>query len=414
MKRSLLPTAAAVLLAFAPAAFAADTYEITVRAGKTDRPATPIRVPLTLTAEQLKAEPILTGPDGKAVACQVTMPCLLAEPQKAEGARELNFIAPPMKASETLKLMLTLGGRPSGAVYFRWADTPGDHTDLLFGDRPVLRYMYHALDDSTPQKREETFKVYHHVFTPDGSRLATKGVGGLYTHHRGLFYGFMKVTYGDNHTVDIWHCKNDTYQGHEKVLRQEAGPVLGRHRLLLGWHGDKKELFANEERELTAYAVPGGTLIDFTSKVTPVKGTMKVDGDPQHAGFHFRADNEVDKNKAQTIYIRPDGIGEAGKERNYPADKAMVNLPWNGMSFVVGDKRYTTAYLDHPTNPKEARYSERTYGRFGSYFVAEATPEKPLVVRYRVWLQDGQMKPEQIAALSAAFVDPPQVTVEKK
>jgi hypothetical protein len=198
------------------------------------------------------------------------------------------------------------------------------------------------------------------------------------------------------------------------VLRQEAGPVLGRHRLLIGWHGDKKELFANEERELTAYAVPGGTLIDFTSKVTPVKGTVKFDGDPQHAGFHFRADNEVDKNKAQTIYIRPDGVGEPGKERNWPGDKNMVNLPWNGLSFVLSEKRYTTAYLDHPSNPKEARYSERTYGRFGSYFVTEATPEKPLLVRYRVWLQDGQMKPEQIAALSAAFVDPPQVTIEKK
>jgi len=215
-------------------------------------------------------------------------------------------------------------------------------------------------------------------------------------------------------TCDVWHGRNNEYVEHKKVLAEEAGPVLGRHRLLVGWHGDKKELFANEERELTAYNLPGGTLIDFESRVTPVKGTMKVGGDPQHAGFHFRADNEVDKNKAQTVYVRPDGVGEAGKERNYPADKAMVNLPWNGMSFVLGEKRYTTAYLDHPANPKEARYSERTYGRFGSYFVAEATPDKPLVVRYRVWVQEGQMKPEQIAALDAAFVDPPQVTVEKK
>ena len=34
----------------------------------------------------------------------------------------------------------------------------------------------------------------------------------------------------------------------------------------------------------------------------------------------------------------------------------MVDLPWNVMSFVVGGKRYTAAYLDRPENPKEARY----------------------------------------------------------
>ena len=35
-----------------------------------------------------------------------------------------------------------------------------------------------------------------------------------------------------------------------------------------------------------------------------------------------------------------------------------VNLPWNAMSFVPGGKRYAVACLDHPGNPKEARFSE--------------------------------------------------------
>ena len=264
------------------------------------------------------------------------------------------------------------------------------------------------------QKREETFKVFHHLYTPDGSRLATKGVGGLYTHHRGLFFGFMKVTYDDTKTVDIWHCKDQTHQAHEKILVEEAGKILGRQRVQIAWNGQKKEKFATEERELTTWNIQGGTLVDFVSKVTPVKGTVKFDGDPQHAGFHFRADNEVDKNKAQTIFIRPSGTGEPGKEKNWPADKDMVNLPWDAMSFVLGEKRYTLAYLDHPSNPKEARDSERTYGRIGSYFVTEATPEKPLLVHYRVWLQEGQMKPEEVAALSKSFVEPVEVIVKAK
>ena len=82
------------------------------------------------------------------------------------------------------------------------------------------------------------------------------------------------------------------------------------------------------------------------------------------------------------------------------------------MSFVVGGKRYTAAYLDRPTNPKEARFSERTYGRVGSYFVTTVTKEKPLVVAYRVWLQEGEMTPAEIAARSRAFVEPVTVTVK--
>ncbi len=92
--------------------------------------------------------------------------------------------------------------------------------------------------------------------------------------------------------------------------------------------------------------------------------------------------------------------------------KGPVNLPWNAMSFDLGGKRYTVAYLDKPTNPKEARFSEREYGRIGSYFEYDLTEKKPLLVNYRLWLQEGQMKPEEVAEKSAAFVTPPEVTVK--
>jgi hypothetical protein len=74
------------------------------------------------------------------------------------------------------------------------------------------------------------------------------------------------------------------------------------------------------------------------------------------------------------------------------------------MSFVIGGKRYTVLYMDHPTNPKPARYSERDYGRFGSYFVADVTKVKPLDVQYRVWVQDGEMTVDQCEKLSAEFI----------
>src|SRR5262249_34552103 len=159
----------------------------------------------------------------------------------------------------------------------------------------------------------------------------------LYTHHRGLFYGFNRITYGAGKKADIWHCTGNVYQSHERFLAQEAGPVLGRHRLEIAWHGQDKEVFAVEERELTVYAVPGGRLVEFASHLTSKAGKVKLDGDPQHAGFHFRADNEVaEKTKKQTYYLRPDGPGQPGETRNWDPKtrKGPVNLPWNAMSFV--------------------------------------------------------------------------------
>jgi hypothetical protein len=83
------------------------------------------------------------------------------------------------------------------------------------------------------------------------------------------------------------------------------------------------------------------------------------------------------------------------------------------MSFVTGDKRYTVANLDRPQNPKEARFSERDYGRFGSYFDYDLKKDKPLEVSYRIWVQDGETTGEKVAALAADFTEPVTVTVSK-
>jgi hypothetical protein len=171
----------------------------------------------------------------------------------------------------------------------------------------------------------------------------------------------------------------------------------------------------NEERELTAYATAGGTLIDFASVLKTERPSVKLDGDPQHAGFHFRANQEVVKNgKESTYYLRPDGKDKPGATRNWEPkkpDPKTVNLPWDAMSFVSGGKRYTVLRVNHLGNPGEARGSERDYGRFGDYFEYTLTPDKPLKVKYRVWVQEGEMTVEQCTATAAAFVSPPEAKV---
>jgi len=304
------------------------------------------------------------------------------------------------------------GASPATGDY-TWHDTPGKYFELKHGDRPVLRYMYAAFDDRSPATREATFKVYHHLFDPSGSRLVTNGPSGLYPHHRGLFFGFNKISYGDK-KCDIWHGDSahkfntiGAYQEHVKMLAQRGGSDSGTHTALIAWHGPDRGVFAEEERTVIARHTNNGVLVDWSSKLTSkVDVPVKLDGDPQHAGFHFRADNEVnEKSKKETYYVRPDGPGKRGETRNWEpkTKKGPVNLPWDAMSFVLGDKRYTVVYLDHPANPKESRHSERDYGRMGSYFESTLTKEKPLKVRYQIWLQEGEMTVGQAGELSRRF-----------
>ena len=84
------------------------------------------------------------------------------------------------------------------------------------------------------------------------------------------------------------------------------------------------------------------------------------------------------------------------------------------MSFVIDGKRYTVLRINHPDNPKETRGSERDYGRFGDYFEYDLTPDKPLKLKYRVWVQEGEMTVEQCEALASAFVNPPATKVAGK
>ena len=414
----------------------------TLAAGKSDYNRTPIVVPLSLPKDFALSNPfvelhttvrvVIDGTvrnvkDNVVVPGQITLPGLLTENIKPPATdlvrRDLHFNLPRLKAGETLTADVGNFSAPSSNG-FRWIDRPKQYAELLLDGHAILRYMDMPYDPN-PKKRVLNYKVFHHLYDPEGKFFVTNGGETdypdqpkkklLYPHHRGLMYAFNKCTY-DGHTVDTWHAKpGDTHEEHVKFLNVEAGPVLGRHRVLVDWHGKDNQVFAKEERELTVYNVPGGTLVEFASRLRPTDGPVKLGGDPQHAGFHFRARNDVADNTAkQTYFLRPDGKGKLDETRNWDpkTKKGPVNLPWNAMSFVLDGKRYTVAYLDKPTNPREARWSERDYGRFGNYFEFEMTKERPLVVDYRVWLQEGEMTGRQVQELSAEFVTPPALSVK--
>lgn len=402
-----------MLLAFCGQLVHAAEFNITVTAKETAASHAPIRIPIDTHGIDSPYVAI-SGSDFNVLG-QITEPSVLS----ADGKAELVFVLPLIEANETTQLY---GKTISAAEVnhgFRFADNPGKFNELSLNDRPVMRYMYEALDRSSDERIGETYKVFHHVYDPSGARYVTKGPGGLFPHHRGLFFGFNRISYGDGQQADIWHCRHGEHQAHREFVSEEAGPVLGRQKLAIDWHGRDDHVFATETRELTAYNTDGGILIEFATVLESKVGKVRLDGDPQHAGFQFRGSQDIpDKTRHLTYYVRPDGKGEPGAFRNWSAKKnespqnlMHIDLPWLALHFVLDDTLYTCCYLDHPGNPKPARFSERDYGRFGSYFEYDLDEDHPLKLNYRIWLQEGEMTVDEITDISSGFVAPPTSTI---
>ena len=311
---------------------------LTVNGGKETENNVPITVPLEVTPETAKTPHVRlkeAKQDGLLVG-QWTLPGVMTEgiPAKDKNLmrRDLHFVLPELKAGATLTFTLEPLQIVDQSKVFHWKEIKEQATELWRGNQPIFRYMHPAYDNSSEEKRNKTYKVFHHLFDPTGTRIVTNGGQSdpgsetkklLYPHHRGLMFAFNKITYGNGKSADTWHAKpKDTHESHEGILSAEAGLVLGRHRVAIDWHGPDREVFAKEEREMTVYGIEGGTLVEFATRLKTTGGKVRLDGDPQHAGFQFRAANEVaEKSAKETYYLRPDGKGKPGETRNWTRRK---------------------------------------------------------------------------------------------
>ncbi len=173
-------------------------WELTVHGGNHDRAHVPVSVKVEVP-EKFKGASLASlsgiGPG------ELTRPSLeTADRPNAAGvyARELHFILPELKAGAELKIEAVLPADDRAAASqesFHWKDVPKEHSLLSFGSRKVLDFIDPTLDESSKEKRAETFKVYHHLYSPSGDAVVTKGPGGLFPHHRALFFGFNRITY---------------------------------------------------------------------------------------------------------------------------------------------------------------------------------------------------------------------------
>ncbi len=273
-----------------------------------------------------------------------------------------------------------LAATASAAEGFSFEDKAGEHLDVLLDGKIVARYMY-AHDVSTPAQRDLTYKPYLHVYDADGKAPITKGPGGQFPHHRGIFIGWMKMAFNGK-SYDRWHMKGGDIV-HEKFLTQKADKDQATFTSLTHWLAEDGKSIVDEERTTTIRRAkaPARLLFDTTFKLTAPNGDVTLDGDPEHAGVQFRPSNDVVGK--ETVYYFP-------KEKADPTKD--VDYPWVGETFTLNGKKHSAVIFNLPGNPAKTRFSAyRDYGRFGAFPVAKIEKEKSITFHYAFLIADGEI-----------------------
>ena len=265
--------------------------------------------------------------------------------------------------------------------------------DLGAGGRLAACYE-HAPHD--PAHHLDTCKVYHHVYAPDG-RLLSKGTGGEFPHHRGLFLGWNDVRCGGER-FDFWHCSHGETQQHAGFVDPGALSLqgLGWQAAAIDWRDGKGRTLVRERRALRATALDAATTQLEVMVELASDEPVRLRGDPQHSGHQFRALEEFAEPGAPPVrYVRP------ANARGGP-DDVWTGCAWIAAVLPLGSGPVTVLRVEDAGNPQPVRWSTRPYGRFGATFAVDLQPGAPQRFNWRYLVALGELDAARCEALAAA------------
>lgn len=271
-------------------------------------------------------------------------------------------------------------------------EVPEQSLKLFIDTKPVARTVVTPFDKASA---EQTYKVFTHLMDPATGVDITKGAGGKFPHHRGLFIGWNHTHVGDRQH-DTWHMK-DCHQVFSQEMHYAAPEGRTGHKIEVMWNKPTRKPFIREERTIDAFMRDGVYLVDFSSRLESIEEKIAFRGDLQHAGMQVRLADEVSTHEESTEYILPEGAvtGE---------DDAVTGAWWACCSAEVAGKRYWVLHMTPPSNPGGVPvYSIRKYARFGAFFEPDLEPGKPLSLHFRVAWSDQPLDRATCQKLYDAF-----------
>jgi hypothetical protein len=312
----------------------------------------------------------------------------------SDGKFNLHFVIPSLQEGVTQSLAVLVQQNKSTQPSFQLDDKETKYLDFLFAGRKICRYMY-EYDVSTPERMEATNKPFFHLFDLSGRYVITNGSGGLYPHHRGLFIGWQRIECGEE-VFNFWSMEDGAHQKHIVFVENIAGPVLAILSAEINWSDKNSTIILKELRRVTLYKQPAPTvlLMKFESTISPPACDINLLGNAEHAGFQFRAHNDVAEGYVQGVHDAISGnqpkVSYFFPKENIDLTKE-VDLPWTALSYILKGKKYNIQHINTPENPKNTMYSAyRDYGRFGAAFNTSLKRGESLHMTYYIWAVEGE------------------------
>ncbi len=256
---------------------------------------------------------------------------------------------------------------------------PG-YDDLWLQGRWLLREVW----DPTPRGTPPLVRYHDEIVLPGSAVFVTRGEGpGLYPHHRGVFLGWNRVHH-DGRDTDFWHLRDGA-----RIVRQANGVACERggaaRTTSLSWiDGTGRTVLREARRTLALPEGPDVLVLDYDIALTAVDGDIDLDGDAQHAGFQFRAADEVAASPADTVTVLAAGAAAVASVPEGVRGAVIADARWVAQRYTIAGRRCTVLHCDHPDNARPTVYGVRPYGRFGAFPRVHLAAGETVRLRYRI------------------------------
>ena len=275
---------------------------------------------------------------------------------------------------------------------------PAIGRDLTFASGAPATTLIHRQHDA--EHHHDTCKVFHHVRALDGT-LLTKGNGGMFQHHKGLFIGWNRTKWKEQR-FDFWHMPKQERQVFRGQLPHTAlNMQRGAQVCAIEWITPEGEVVLAERRGLQLLEQGDDSYtLHLRNELRAPNGAVRLAGDPQHAGQQFRAPQAFAPAGAPKVsYVRP------------ASAKGHGNDVWTGCDWIAeiqhhGPASYTVLRVEGVDNRGDTKWSTRDYGRFGATRSVDVRLDQPLLLDQFYVIANGARDAAWCAARAAALRAP--------
>ena len=410
----LAPCTLLVLLLTLAAARAAEPEPLTLvvhdGGGAAARVGAPVAMPVELPPKLLAGAKAgrVTLHEMDIVAGKIRPLAAQFEPETPDAAKGLLRWLMPSGAKERRRFAVDSAGLPEPAMSAR-LDEKTQRVELAERGRPVLRYNFGTVP--VPKGVGGRYAVarsdyIHPIWGPAGEVL-TKDYSPDHPHHRGLYWAWPEVSY-KGQTLDL-HALQGVFARPVRLRRVEGGPVAAVVEAESRWMWRDKEPIVREVALIRVFAAESpGRFVDLEFRFTALVDGVTVArrGQRAYGGFNLR----FSARKGQKLVQFTDPPGAAPRRS------------WGEILGVPpgGARPIGVAILQHAANPRypgdwvsypNLNWLQPTFPAKGEKH--PLSKERPLVLRYRLWIRPEAPAETGLADAWTAYNHPPRAAAPR-